>query len=125
LLEAAEAKWAPPEDPVFQLVPPDFESHVTQCFEDLEKPEVTFNNFWDVYCELRDLVGAVVPDDLTVLLSESILDDADGAPEPFALADLKEPDLGGVRIDTDENEDIQDEALYVDFTLEEGIDQLF
>ena len=57
MLDEAEAKWAPADDPIFQLAPPDFEPYVTQCFEDLGNPEVTFNTFWDVYCGLWDLVG--------------------------------------------------------------------
>lgn len=125
MLEAAEAKWAPPEDPVFQLVPPDFESRITQCFEDLKKPVVNFDTFWDVYCDLRDLVETVVPDDLMVTLTESIRDDDDGVPESFTFAHMNEPDLGGVEADVDGDEDIEDGALYVDFTIEEGRDQLF
>jgi len=98
---------------------------VTQCFEDLGKPDITFDTFWDVYRELRELVDTAVPDDLVVALSESFRDDTDGAPEPFALAHMKEPELRGIGVDLGENEGIQDGALFVDFTIEEDRDQLF
>lgn len=52
MLDAAEEKWAPIDDPVFQLVPLSFKPYVTQCFENMGKPEVNFETFWDVYCRL-------------------------------------------------------------------------
>ena len=108
VLDAAEAKWAPSDDPVFQLVPLDFEPYVTQCFEDMEKPEVNFDTFWDVYRELRDLVEIAVPGDVTEALSESTRD-GDGTPEPFALAHLKEPDLQGEEEQGEQEEQEQEE----------------
>lgn len=122
MLDEAEAKWAPPGDPVFQLAPPDFEPYVAQCFEDLGNPEVTFDTFWDVYCELQDLVEVAIPGDIAMTLSESIRGDADGMLEPFELVHLKEPEFKG--IEDDENEE-EDDAPYVDFTNEEDEDQLF
>jgi hypothetical protein len=35
LLDEAEKKWAPDDDPIFQLVPPDFQVIVSQCYDDL------------------------------------------------------------------------------------------
>lgn len=122
MLDAAEAKWAPADDPVFQLIPLNFEPYVVQCFEDLGKPEVNFGTFWDVYCGLRDLVEITVPSDVTVTLSDSIRDD-DHQVEPFALAYLNEPDLGD-----DGGEDGDDDeggVLCVAFTHEEDGDELF
>ena len=126
MLDEAEAKWAPVDDPVFQLVPLDFEPYVTQCFEDLGKPEVNFKTFWDVYRELRDLVEVTVPGDITVALSER--DNGDSPLEPFALEHLKEPDLrvSGDGDDEDEDEDEgEGEVLRVVFTNEEDMDELF
>ena len=96
MLDEAEAKWAPPGDPIFQLAPPDFEPYVTQCFEDLGNPKVTFDTFWDVYCELQDLVEVAIPGDITMTLSKSIRGDADGMLEPFELVHLKEPEFKGI-----------------------------
>lgn len=122
----AEEKWSPPDDPVFQLVPPDFESHVTRCFEDLGKPDVTFDTFWDVYRLLRDLVETAVPDGVALALGESIRDDTDGVPESFELAHLDEPDIRGIAVGVDESGGGDEGgALYVEFTNEEGGDQLF
>ena len=123
MLDEAEAKWAPPDDPVFQLVPLSFAPYVTQCFKDLGEPEVTFDTFWDVYCGLWDLLEMAVPDGVVTTLNESIRNDVGGAKEPFELADLEEPDLE-VIVD-DENGDSEDEAPCVDFTNEIGKDQLF
>jgi len=129
VLDAAEAKWAPPDDPVFQIVPSDFKSYLTQCFEDLGKPEVNFETFWDVYCGLRDLVGVAVPGNVTVTLSESTGDGDNGMLEPFALAHLKELDLGvdgeGSEGYDEDGEDVEEEFPHVDFTNEEGGDELF
>ncbi|KAK7036943.1 hypothetical protein R3P38DRAFT_3311626 [Favolaschia claudopus] len=47
-----EAKWAPPDDPVFQLVPPLFKSQVERLQLQLGTPEVTGDNLWDVYSQL-------------------------------------------------------------------------
>ena len=123
MLDTAEAKWAPADDPVFQLVPLDFEPYVAQCFEDLGKPEVNFKTFWDMYSRLWDLVEITIPGDVTVTLSESIRDNGNGLLEPFALAHLKEPDLG---IDGGEdNGNDEGEVPCVDFTDEEDEDELF
>lgn len=128
VLDAAKAKWTPPNDPIFQLVPLDFEPYVTQCFEDMEKPEVNLDTFWDVYCELQDLLEIAVPGDITEALNESTRD-GDDVSEPFALAHLKEPDLQGEQEqgeqEEQEQEEEQEEVLCVDFTNEEDGDELF
>ena len=130
MLNAAEEKWAPPDDPVFQLIPLDFKPYVTRCFEELGKPVVDFHTFWDVYCKLRDLVEITVPDVVVETLSESITDDSSGVSEPFAFAHLKKPVLGDIVVDEvdegefGENED-EGEVLHVDFTNEEDRDELY
>lgn len=124
LLDAAEAKWAPPDDPVFQLVPPDFESQVVRCFEDMGKPDVTFDTFWYVYCGLRDLVEIAVPSDVVITLSENTRDDADGVLDSFALAHLGEPELEGIMVEVDDIDEDIEGVIRVEFTNEEGGDQL-
>lgn len=111
MLDAAEEKWAPADDPVFQLVPLSFEPYVTQCFEDLGKPEVNTEKFWDVYHRLRDLVEIAVPDDVTATLGESIRDDGDVGKQDVGVDEDEDEDGGGV--------------LHVDFTIEEDRDELF
>ena len=138
MLDTAEKKWAPPDDPVFQLVPPSFEPYVNQCFEELGKPEVDIESFWDVYRRLRDLVEVAIPGDVVVAISEGTVDDGDNAPEPFALGHMKEPVLGGAAVleddrdegggdenGEDEGEGDSGEILCVEFTNEEERDELF
>jgi hypothetical protein len=55
-LDEAETRWAPPDDPVFQLVPPAFLKHVSSAYQTLQQPDVSFETFWDIFLELRDLV---------------------------------------------------------------------
>lgn len=122
MLDTAEEKWAPPNDPVFQLVPLDFESYVVRCFEELGELTVELESFWDVYRQLRDLVELAVPDVVAATLGESIADDDDSAPEPieFALDDAEFDD------DEDgEDDDDEGEMFCVDFTNEEDEDQLY
>ena len=100
-----------------------------QCFEDLGKPVVTFDTFWDVYCELRNRVEVAVPGDVVVAIGESFRDDTGGSlelpgsSESFALAHMKEPVLGGIGVDENEEEDGGGLVLCIDFTNEEDMDQ--
>jgi hypothetical protein len=121
VLDAAEPVWAPPDDPGFQLVPPDFKIYVTQCFE----PPVTFGAFWDVYRQLQDLVGTTVPGDVAMTLNVTIRDNDSGVPVLFALDDLQEQNLEGDEDEGDGDEGYGGEALCVDFMHEEGQDELF
>ena len=128
-----EAKYAPPNDPVFQLVPPDFEAYVTSCFKALGEPEVNFETFWDVYCRLRDLVENSIPDDVAETLRENVVDDDESTPEPEGFSQMKEPVVGdtGVERGRNDNEDkvVEDEdseeVLRVDFTDDEDDDELY
>lgn len=122
MLDEAEAKWAPPDDPVFQLVPSDVEPYMTRCFKDLGKPKVTYDTFWNVYRELRDLVEITVPGDIITTLSGSTRSDADRVLEPPEFTHLKEPELGGIEVEEDDDGNL---VPCVDFTDEEGRDQLF
>jgi len=126
VLDEAEAKWAPPDDPVFQLVPLDFEYYVTRCFEDLGKPEVNFDTFWDVYHGLRDLVEVTVPGNIAATLNENTGDDSDGIVELPAHAYLKELDFVADDGESDGGDGEDDEIgfPFVDFTNEEGRDEL-
>ena len=54
--DEAEAKWAPPDNPVFQLVPSAFLEHVSSAYETMGRPAVTFDSLWDIFLQLRDLV---------------------------------------------------------------------
>ncbi|KAF8488655.1 hypothetical protein F5888DRAFT_1952455 [Russula emetica] len=58
LLEVAERQWAPPTDPVFNLVPPSCNKHISSIYAQLGHPQINFHSFWDVYNKLRDAVDA-------------------------------------------------------------------
>ncbi|KAF8494702.1 hypothetical protein F5888DRAFT_1616836 [Russula emetica] len=58
LLEVAERQWAPPTDPVFDLVPPSCDKHISSIYAQLGHPQINFHSFWDVYNQLRDAVDA-------------------------------------------------------------------
>jgi hypothetical protein len=58
ILEVAERQWAPPADPVFDLVPPSCNKHISLIYAQLGHPQINFHSFWDVYNQLRDAVDA-------------------------------------------------------------------
>lgn len=63
-----------------------------------------------------------IPGDITATLRENTGDDVDGLSELFALAHLREPDLG---VEGDREDDDEGEVPCVDFTDEEDEDELF
>ena len=44
--------YAPPEYPVFQLVPSTFKTIATQLYADMDRPAVSWDSVWAVYLEL-------------------------------------------------------------------------
>lgn len=45
-----EQLFAPPNDPVFELVPPDFDVHAKDVFQRIGAPaEIRMDNFWEVF----------------------------------------------------------------------------
>ncbi|KAJ6581597.1 hypothetical protein B0H19DRAFT_1251786 [Mycena capillaripes] len=52
MFDQMEAEWAPPDDPVFLLIPPTFEAEATELYGQMGRPEVNFDSFWDVYSDL-------------------------------------------------------------------------
>ncbi|KAI0712154.1 hypothetical protein C8Q76DRAFT_621798 [Earliella scabrosa] len=53
LIDTVEAEWAPPDHPVFQLVPPAFQIRISAFAEELGSPQVTSDSFWQVYLLLK------------------------------------------------------------------------
>lgn len=49
LIDAAEAEFAPPDDPVFQLVPPLFDTLAHSLYAAIGSPAVSSLSLWDVY----------------------------------------------------------------------------
>ncbi|KAJ8084455.1 hypothetical protein PM082_003225 [Marasmius tenuissimus] len=56
LFDETEALYAPPDDPVFQLVPPLIGTIISTAYRIIHEPNVTFDTFWAVY---RDLIAEV------------------------------------------------------------------
>jgi hypothetical protein len=44
-----EQLYAPPEDPVFELVPATFAHYTQMMYDDMGSPAVTGENVWDIY----------------------------------------------------------------------------
>lgn len=52
LFDEVEQIYAPPDNPVFQLVPPPFEQHVRTAYGALGSPPISHRTFWEVYTQL-------------------------------------------------------------------------
>jgi len=48
-LDHVRQLYAPPDDPVFKLVPPIFAAHADALYEVMGRPEVTSRNVWEIY----------------------------------------------------------------------------
>lgn len=125
MLSEAEEKWTPNDDPIFQLVPPAFQVIVSECYDDLGQPVVTFDTFWEIYCDLRDKVEEAVSEDVAVGLSQIVHSDST-VEGPFALAHLKAP-----KIDTRNGVDVEgrsggdDDIFSCEFTVDNDRDELY
>jgi hypothetical protein len=53
LFDEMEALYAPPEHPVFELVPATFHNHVSEAYSAIGEPNVNMETFWEVYLRLR------------------------------------------------------------------------
>lgn len=60
-----EALYAPPDHPVFELVPPAFHEHVSNLYAAIGRPEVTIETFWDIFCNLLECLHEVPKEQLT------------------------------------------------------------
>jgi hypothetical protein len=54
LLDQMEAQFAPPDHEVFQLTPPEFHHWANVYYDEMNRPLVTHDSFWDVYRGLLD-----------------------------------------------------------------------
>lgn len=126
MLAEAEEKWAPADDPIFDLVPPPFQELVDQCYDELGRPVVTFESFWEVYRDLRDEVDTTIPLNVVTSLNQSASSDP-GEDEgiEFTLAHLRAPELN-MRNAVDANEEeVEDFVSPVSFTVDNDQDQLY
>jgi hypothetical protein len=52
LIDEVEQLYAPPDHPVFQLVPQIFEQRIIHHYNSINRPVVNIDSFWDIYRQL-------------------------------------------------------------------------
>jgi hypothetical protein len=62
LVDEAEQLFAPPDHPVFQLVPPLFGKRIAHLYNTIGRPTVTSDSFWAIYRALLTSFGEVDQD---------------------------------------------------------------
>ncbi|KAH8991701.1 hypothetical protein EDB92DRAFT_1935041 [Lactarius akahatsu] len=60
VFDKMEKKYAPPDDPVFKLVPHAFAVHANAVWMAMGSPQPQFNNAWEIYLHIRDALQVVV-----------------------------------------------------------------
>lgn len=53
-IDHVRALYASPDDPVFNLVPPEFDFHANSVYEEIGSPHLMRENIWEVYVRMRD-----------------------------------------------------------------------
>lgn len=49
IIEHVRRLYAPPDDPVFELVPPEFDYHTNMIYVDVGSPSIAWDNIRDIY----------------------------------------------------------------------------
>ena len=95
IIDEVQKEWAPPDHPIFQLVPDVFQERIDTYLRDLGNPILNADTFWVVYVSV--LARFVSPDDRRVL-DPSIQDAVSqyAMSEPDVVADPMEI-IGGLR----------------------------
>jgi hypothetical protein len=69
LFNEMEACYAPPDHPVFKLVPQAFHEHVSNLYTVIGQPEVTIETFWDIFCDLLNCLCKRPNEQLTEIIT--------------------------------------------------------
>ncbi len=95
VFDAMETKFAPQDNPVFQLVPPLFHEMAEDYYAAIGRPTVTHATFWEVYQALLSeiLQHDDVPDMENIPQSDAHVYDGD-APAVALIPDLQDLDFG-------------------------------
>ena len=89
-----EASYAPPNHPVFELVPAAFHDHVSEAYSAIGEPNINMETFWEVYLHLRQQLHEPRHQSLTeVLTSYHNQDDLDSIDIPL-LPNMEQFRLG-------------------------------
>ncbi|KAH9014255.1 hypothetical protein EDB84DRAFT_1590323 [Lactarius hengduanensis] len=124
VLNEIEKKYAPPDDPVFELVPPEFAVHANAVWTTLGCPQPQFDNAWGIYLQIRDALRGVAQDGALVRVLSSV--PATSEPQhcldeiPMDLEPIDEDELLIV-----ENSDDEGDTLVIDATEDEGDSEAF
>ena len=77
LFDEMEKECADPLDPVFRLVPPVFEEYAITIYDQIGHPEVTSDNFWDVYTDVLTAFRSLPDDPELAKTLQCVEDDAE------------------------------------------------
>ncbi|KAH9019451.1 hypothetical protein EDB85DRAFT_2153732 [Lactarius pseudohatsudake] len=80
-LDEIEKKYAPPNDPVFELVPHAFAIHANAVWTAMGSPQPQFNNAWEIYLNIRDALRGIARDRVLEQVLSSVMT-ADATSEP-------------------------------------------
>jgi hypothetical protein len=93
LFNELEEQWAPPDDPVFQLVPPAFEMQAQKLYTNIGRTPVSSKNIWQIYTSLLSAFRLINDDPaLATLLAAPIDDGEDMVPLLPGLRELRHGD---------------------------------
>ncbi|KAH8979166.1 hypothetical protein EDB92DRAFT_1937397 [Lactarius akahatsu] len=93
-LDEIEKKYAPPDDPVFDLVPHAFAIHANAVWTAMGSPQLQFDNAWEIYLNIRDALQGIAQDGvLQQVLSSVITVDATSEPQTWNCLDELPVDL--------------------------------
>jgi hypothetical protein len=132
LFDEMEAIYAPPNHPIFELVPPIFHQRVDRFYDEAGCPVITSDSFWDIYRGLRQRFEHGTDDEFTaVLQANSDQETASNNDQMPVLPDMqpfrngrpmghREQYIGGLRASssTDDTTPAELSPEYVDFTTD-------
>ncbi|KAI9459395.1 hypothetical protein BJY52DRAFT_1223027 [Lactarius psammicola] len=121
-LNEIEKKYAPPDDPVFELVPHVFAVHANTVWTAMGSPQPQFHNAWEIYLHIRDALRGIAQDGML----QQVLSSVSATPEPQHCldeipADLKPTDKDDLLIV--EDSDDEGSTLVIDLTEDKDYDE--
>ena len=84
-----ERLYAPPDHPVFTLVPQAFHERAREIYLSIGEPEVTVRTFWDIYCNMLGRLQE--PDDQLTEVFNTFQANLDNNADDMALLPDMEP----------------------------------
>jgi hypothetical protein len=124
--------YAPPDNPIFQLVPPLFDELVDNHYADIGQPVVTSDTFWEIFLTLLECLRHSADEELTGVLTDSDRQETaaqdDGLPVLPDMQPLRNGDpvagkrshyVGGLAASGSTQTTTQEEPEYADFTSDD------